>query len=157
MGTTDQLARNETYLLSRKRVTVPQVGLEVSSGSDLMNIGDRKWSRPPRVEVEGDGADRLDPKAAVMKMLKDAKEQQEKRKKPPRVDILEAKESPRVEQVMETSGREVGTKVGSRGARKMNVDDLLINEQSSGEGASVGRSMMVLDGWESSNRVTCDG
>ena len=94
VGTTDQLASNEPYLLSRKRVTVPQVGLEKSSGSDLMNIGDRKWSRQPRVEVEGDDADWLDPKAAVMKMLKDAKEQQEKRKKPPRVDILEAKESP---------------------------------------------------------------
>ena len=77
-GTTDQLASTEPYLLSRMRVTVPQVGLEESSGSDLMNNVDRKWSRPPRVQVEGDDVDLLDPKAAVMKMLKEAKEQQEK-------------------------------------------------------------------------------
>ena len=82
---------------------------------------------------------------------------------------------------METSGRWVWTKVGSRGARKVKVDDLVINEQSSEEGASVGRSLMVLDDkfsvdkekrrwwvaiksrfdsantWESSEWVTGDG
>ena len=76
--TTDQRSSNEPFLLSRERVTVPQVGLEESSGSDLMNNGKRKWSRPPKVEVEGDDVEWLAPKAAVMKMLNDAKELQEK-------------------------------------------------------------------------------
>ena len=77
-GRRDQAESKEPYLLRRKRVTVPQVGLEESSGSDLMNNGKRKWSRPPRVEVEGDDVDMCDPKAAVMKMLNDAKALQEK-------------------------------------------------------------------------------
>ena len=76
-GWRDQVESHEPYLLRRKMVTVPQVGLEESSGADLMNIGERKWSRPPRVEVDGDDVEMLGPKAAVMKMLKDAKELQE--------------------------------------------------------------------------------
>ena len=76
-GRTDQVESNDLYLLRQKMVTVPQVDLEESSGSDLMNNGERKWSRPPRVEVEGDDIERLAPKAAVMKMLNDAKELQE--------------------------------------------------------------------------------
>ena len=40
--------------------------------------GDVSRSRPPRVEVEGDDVVMRDPKAAVMKMLREAKEQPEK-------------------------------------------------------------------------------
>ena len=39
--------------------------------------GDVCRSRPPRVEVEGDDVGMGDPKAAVMKMLREAKEQPE--------------------------------------------------------------------------------
>ena len=77
---TDQVESKEPYLLRRKRVTVPQADLDENSGSELMNNGERKWSRPPRVEVEGDDIEMLSPKAAVMKMLKDAQEIQENTK-----------------------------------------------------------------------------
>ena len=40
--------------------------------------GDVSRSRPPRVEVEGDDVNMREPKAAVMKMLREAKEQPEK-------------------------------------------------------------------------------
>lgn len=81
-GTIDQRASTRPNLKSEKMETVPQVGLEESSGSELMNNDDLKMlpvevrSRPPRVEVEGDDIEMLDPKAAVMKMLRDAKDQQ---------------------------------------------------------------------------------
>ena len=54
VGTKEQLTSSKPYLFSRTSETVPQVGLEESSGTDLMNNVDRKRSRPPRVEVEGD-------------------------------------------------------------------------------------------------------
>ena len=40
-GPIDQGWSNEPFLLSRERVTEPQVSLEESSGSDLMNTGKR--------------------------------------------------------------------------------------------------------------------
>ena len=39
---------------SRKRENVPQEGLDDSSCSELTINVDKRWSRPPRVEVEGD-------------------------------------------------------------------------------------------------------
>ena len=82
-GTIDQRPSMRPSLKSGKMKTVPQVGLEESSGSELRNNDALKMptvevrSRPPRVEVEGDDIEMLDPKAAVMKMLRDAKDQQE--------------------------------------------------------------------------------
>ena len=77
-GRRDQVESNESYLLRRKMVTEPHVGFEESSGLDLMNNGERKWCRPPRVEVDGDDVEMLAPKAAVLKLMKDASDLQEK-------------------------------------------------------------------------------
>ena len=96
-GTIDRRASTRPNLKSGKMETVPQVGLEESSGSELMNNEALKMptvevrSRPPRVEVEGDDIEMLDPKAAVMKMLRDAKYQQEKKKPQGELTLVEKK------------------------------------------------------------------
>ena len=64
----------------RQRIVTPR---EINSSwpeqAGSMEVdGDVSRSRPPRVEVEGDDVDMRDPKAAVMKMLREAKDQPEK-------------------------------------------------------------------------------
>ena len=89
VGSIDQRPSMKPNLKGWKMETVPQVGWEKSSGSELKNNDELKLltaevlpprvrGRPPRVEVDGDDVDMLDPKAAVMKMLRDAKDQQGK-------------------------------------------------------------------------------
>ena len=54
------------------------------------NMMSDQGSRPPRVEVQGDDIEMIDPKAAVMKMLREANYQQGKIKPlPPRVQVDE--------------------------------------------------------------------
>ena len=55
--------------------------------------GDVSRSRPPRVEVEGDDVDMRGPKAAVMKMLRDTKDQQEKNKLQGELSLIEKKKN----------------------------------------------------------------
>ena len=77
---------------------------EVSSGSDIQNneelkmltaeeLPHRATIRPPRVEVEGDDVEMLDPKAAVMKMLRDAEDQQERIKPQGELSLYEKKKN----------------------------------------------------------------
>ena len=54
------------------------VGMIVHMKSTRPNLKSERWSLPPRAEVEGDDVQMLDPKATVMKMLRNAKDQQEK-------------------------------------------------------------------------------
>ena len=67
-GKKDQGRSNEPFLQSKERMNVPQVGLEESSGSELMNNGKRRWILPPRVDVEGEDTELMAQKAAVMKI-----------------------------------------------------------------------------------------
>ena len=98
-GTIDQRASTRPNLKSGKMETVPQVGLVVSSDSDLTNNDELKMhtakvrSRPPRVEIEGDDIEMNDPKNAVMKMLRDAKDQQEKNKPQGERGLVEKKKN----------------------------------------------------------------
>ena len=73
-GQIDQGATIRPNMKSWMMDTVPPRELKCelkSSGSELMNNGDRKRCRPPRVEVEGDDVEMLAPKAAVLKLMKD--------------------------------------------------------------------------------------
>ena len=94
--TIDQRASTRRNLKSWKMETAPQEGLKESSRSEVMNNDELEIftseilppsvkTRPPRVEVEGDDDEILDHKAAVMKMLRDANDQQEKNK--PQVEL----------------------------------------------------------------------
>ena len=84
---TQETFKEEPSRPEKLLITPPSVQLdespvvEATSHGEKLSCNEKKMkmrSRPPRVEVERDDSDMLDPKAAVMKMLREAKEQPEK-------------------------------------------------------------------------------
>ena len=89
-GKMDHGGSNDPFLYSRVRKNEHQVGLQESSGSDVLNIGKRRRILPPRVDVGGEEPELIAQKAAVMKMLEDDKvwqEENQKEKKEPLDDL----------------------------------------------------------------------
>ena len=63
----------------KRKLSIREINSSKPEQAGSMEVdGDVSRSRPPRVEVEGDDVDMCDPKAAVMKMLREAKEWPEK-------------------------------------------------------------------------------
>jgi len=83
---------------------VPTVGLKERSGSELKKndkwkllnaevVPSRVRGRCPRVEVDGDDVERLNPKAAVLKILRDTKDLQERKEHQGKLSLIEKKKN----------------------------------------------------------------
>ena len=53
----------------------------------------RVWGCSPRVEIDGDDVEMLDPKAAVLEMLRDTKDRQRKKKLQGELSLIEKKKN----------------------------------------------------------------
>ena len=85
MGSIVQRASTKPTLKNWKMETIPIGGLKERSGKKLKKKEELKlltaeanpsrvWGRSQRVEIDGDDVEMLDPKAAVLEMLRDTKD-----------------------------------------------------------------------------------
>ena len=104
LGSIVQRAITKPKLKDCKTETIPTVGLKDRSGSDFKKNGELKllnaevlpsrvWGRSPRVEVDGDDVEMLDPKAAVLEMLRATKVLKEKKELKGKLSLIEMKKN----------------------------------------------------------------